>query len=164
MSLVTQISSALTTLGTAIKTLGGRVGANVDLTTTAKSTIVAAINEVKASTAAAGAQIDDVTPSTTAVYSSTKTNAAIAAANAALINGAPAAFDTLKEIADYIATDQTGAAAVNTALSNRVRFDAVQTLTAPQQAQAQANIVVYSKAEIGDPATDFVAVVNAALA
>jgi len=35
----------------------------------------------------------------------------------AVINGAPAAFDTLKEIADYIATDQTAASAVTSSLA-----------------------------------------------
>jgi hypothetical protein len=35
----------------------------------------------------------------------------------AVINGAPAAFDTLEEIADYISTDQTAASAVTSALA-----------------------------------------------
>lgn len=37
-----------------------------------------------------------------------------------LINGAPAAYDTLKEIADYIAADKTAAAAVTSSLAGKV--------------------------------------------
>lgn len=37
-----------------------------------------------------------------------------------LLNAAPAAFDTLKEIADYIASDQSAAGAMNTAIAARL--------------------------------------------
>lgn len=37
-----------------------------------------------------------------------------------LIDGAPATYDTLKEIADYIAKDKTGAAAMNEAIANKL--------------------------------------------
>lgn len=37
-----------------------------------------------------------------------------------LIDGAPATYDTLKEIADYIAEDKTGAAAMNEAIANKL--------------------------------------------
>lgn len=37
-----------------------------------------------------------------------------------LIDGAPATYDTLKEIADYIAADKTGAAAMNAAIANKL--------------------------------------------
>jgi hypothetical protein len=69
-------------------------------------------------------------------------DAAVDAKIAALVNGAPTTFDTLKEIADYIASDQTGAAAVTAALAERLRVDVAQGLTAPKQAQARANIAL----------------------
>lgn len=51
-------------------------------------------------------------------------NSAIEAAKSAvkdeLIDGAPGAYDTLKEIADYIAEDKTGAAAMNEAIANKL--------------------------------------------
>lgn len=51
-------------------------------------------------------------------------NSAIEAAKSAvkdeLIDGAPGAYDTLKEIADYIAKDKTGAAAMNEAIANKL--------------------------------------------
>ena len=59
-----------------------------------------------------------------------------------ILGGADAAYDTLLEIANYISTDQTQAAAILLALDNRVRFDAPQTLSAAEQEQAQANIGV----------------------
>ena len=45
-----------------------------------------------------------------------------------------------------------------------VRFDAAQTLTAPQQTQARANIGAQSAAAIGDPDRDLVADYTAAKA
>lgn len=68
--------------------------------------------------------------------------AAVAQAKTEIVDGAPAAYDTLLEIASYISTDQTQAAAILLALDNRVRFDAPQTLSAAEQEQAQANIGV----------------------
>ena len=68
--------------------------------------------------------------------------AAVAQAKTEIVDGAPAAYDTLLEIANYISTDQTQAAAILLALDNRVRFDAAQTLSAAEQEQAQANIGV----------------------
>ena len=51
-------------------------------------------------------------------------NSAIEAAKSAvkdeLINGAPDTYDTLKEIADYIAEDKTGAAAMNKAIAGKL--------------------------------------------
>lgn len=68
--------------------------------------------------------------------------AAVAQAKTEIVDGAPAAYNTLLEIANYISTDQTQAAAILLALDNRVRFDAAQTLSAAEQEQAQANIGV----------------------
>lgn len=45
MSLLTQISGALTRIGTEFKTVYGQIGSLASLTTTDKSTIVAAVNE-----------------------------------------------------------------------------------------------------------------------
>lgn len=45
--------------------------------------------------------------------------AAISAAKDELIGGAPATYDTLKEIADYIAEDKTGAAAMTASIGGK---------------------------------------------
>ena len=54
---------------------------------------------------------------------------------AALVNGAPAALDTLKEIADQLASDESAAAALTTALSNEV----TRAQTAESDLQSQIN-------------------------
>ena len=74
---------------------------------------------------------------------------------AKVVGGAPATFDTLKEIADYIETDKTGASAMATSINNRLRFDEQQTLTADQQ----ANVL----SALGLTDTDFVSEYNKAL-
>lgn len=93
---------------------------------------------------AAGAGVTDKTWSADKIITelaNTITNA-VSQAKTEIVDGAPVAWDTLQEIAAYIAADQTQAAAILTALDNRVRFDAVQVLSAAQQEQAQANIGV----------------------
>ncbi|QXO14613.1 head fiber protein [Gordonia phage Burley] len=82
---------------------------------------------------------------------------------AALVNGAGATLDTLKELADALGGDANFAATMTTALGNRLRLDAAQTLTEPQRAQGRTNLDVYSKTEIGNPENDLVAVFEAAL-
>lgn len=57
-----------------------------------------------------------------------------------LVAGAPGALDTWLELVAAIETDQSGIAAINTALGFRLRFDAAQTLTALQKAQAITNL------------------------
>jgi hypothetical protein len=83
---------------------------------------------------------------------------------AALIDGAPGLLDTLNEIAAALGDDPNFATTITTALAKRVRVDtAAQGLTAQEQLNARTNIDVYSKAEIGDVNTDFVAVFEAGL-
>ena len=52
---------------------------------------------------------------------------------AKVVGGAPEAFDTLKEIADYIEQDKTGASAMANSINNRLRFDEQQTLSDEQK-------------------------------
>lgn len=49
-----------------------------------------------------------------------KVNELITAKINALVNGAPQAYDTLKEIADYIAKNQSAVDAINSAIGNKV--------------------------------------------
>lgn len=74
---------------------------------------------------------------------------------AKVVGGAPATFDTLKEIADYIETDKTGASAMATSINNRLRIDEQQSLTEQQQ----SNVL----GALGLTDTDFVAVYNTAV-
>ena len=93
---------------------------------------------------AAGAGVTDKTWSADKLVSefAATITAAVAQAKTEIVDNAPTAYDTLLEIANYISTDQTQAAAILLALDNRVRFDAPQTLSAAEQEQAQANIGV----------------------
>ena len=169
MALSTVIGNLATRIGTefkAIRTLiGGSGTAGVSALDTTAKNLVAAINEVKttadSAVSSAGAAINDAVTSTTQVWSSTKTNSEIAsqsaAAVSAAIDGAPAALDTLNELAAAIGDDANFASTVTTGLGNRVRYDAAQTLTAPQQLLACQNIGV------GNPETNFVTTFEAAL-
>ena len=63
-----------------------------------------------------------------------------------------------------IGNDASFASSVTTALSNRVRVDAAQSFTDPQKAQARTNIGAADASTIGNTDTDFVAVLNTAMA
>lgn len=166
-----EIKLFATEVGTQFKAVRTLIGLLSSLTTAEKTNLVAAINEINAKTAGAGAQIDDVTARSTTVYSSSKVVSAIDEARAALkaeiLGGAGATVDTLQEIATLLANsdidDDNAIAALTTALGNRVRFDAPQTLTAPQKVQANANIGSVSLAQFGDPTTSYRDVLLAAL-
>lgn len=161
MSLTTQLATLVTRVGTEFKTVYSLTGSLSALATTDKSSLVAAINEARTT---ATAIIDDTTTSsTTKVWSASKATAAILQAKNDILGGVGAAYDTLQEIVTQITSDEGVVAGILTAIGNRLRFDAVQTLTGPQLTQGQANLGVYSTTQIGDPTTDFVAVFTAAL-
>lgn len=118
MSLASNLTAAFTRVGTEFKTVYGKIGDLSTLSTTAKGSLVAALNEVKASSGA-GVAINDTTPSTTSVYSSSKTNTAISTAVSNLVAASPATLDTLKELADALGDDPNYAATTATALGQR---------------------------------------------
>lgn len=155
MSLETQIIALAQAIGTDVKALTAKQGDLTSLSTTAKGNLVAAINELKAALGSAGAAINDAATNgaTTVTWSADKIFDTIEAAKLAvksdLTNGAAAALDTLSELAAALGNDPSFAATMATALTNRVRYDAVQTLTAPQQLQACSNIGV------GNPERNF---------
>lgn len=169
MSLASQVQSLATRIATeckSIRTLVNGNAANLSaLTTTDKTNLVAALNELKGliDGITVGAAINDSASSTTTTYSSDKINDLVTTAIAGVINSAPTALDTLDELAAALGDDSNFAATVTNSLANRVRVDAAQGLTAPQQLQARDNINVYSKTEIGDPTTDFVTTFNTGL-
>lgn len=160
-------------IGADIKALNLSQGSLSALNTTAKGSLVAAINELKVvidSMSSGGAVIDDGAGDgeTTVTWSADKILDTIIAASAALkndlTNGAGAALDTLKELADALGNDPTFAATIATQIANRVRFDAAQALSVPQQTQARSNIGALAADVVGDPDRDFVADYNTAKA
>ena len=111
------------------------------------------------------AVIDDANAASTATtFSASKITSLLDVLKADLLGGADAAFDTLKELQDAILNDQTGIAALLAAVDKRVRFDAAQALTAPEQEQARQNIGALAAVALGNPETDFVAIFETALA
>jgi hypothetical protein len=66
------------------------------------------------------------------------------AAIAAVIDGAPAALNTLNELAVALGDDANFATTMSTALGNRLRVDAAQGLNGTQQAQGRANLALDS--------------------
>lgn len=172
MSLAIRLSDLTTRISTEVKALRTLLNGNATdlaaLTTTAKTTLVAAVNEVNAKPSG-GAAISDTTTATTTTWSSTKTDSEITAARVAvkseiLGSGVPAALDTLDELAAALGDDANFAATTTTALGNRVRVDtAAQGLTTTQQSNARTNIAAAGSVEVGDVEQDLVAVFNAGL-
>ncbi len=177
-SLSTNIQNLVATQAGALKATRVLLNANAAdlsaLDTTAKGSLLAAINEVfsiaNAAANSGGAVINDAAASTSETYSSDKIVALIAAlildsATAAgttwsssqittyvadqlstLLGGAPAALDTLKLLADSIGDDANYAASVTAALANKIDLASAQTYTSAQIAQGQANLVAIGMA------------------
>ncbi|ADU99841.1 hypothetical protein [Alicycliphilus denitrificans] len=146
MSLESRIIALAQAIGTDIKAIKVAQGTLSALNTTNKSSLVAAINELMTLISGSGATIDDNAGNgnTAATWSADKIYDSIEAAKMAvksdLINGAGAALDTLNELAAALGNDPSFAATIAGELANRVRYDAAQALTSPQQAQARSNI------------------------
>lgn len=170
MSLETKIVALAQAIGADVKTLRLAQGDLTALTTTAKTSLVAAVNELALLVAdAGGADIDDGAASGSAVtWSVDKITSAITAARNALkdelVGGAGAALDTLAELAAALGDNPNFATTIATELGNRVRYDAAQVLTLEQQSQARTNIGAASAAAIGDTERDLVAVYTTAKA
>lgn len=164
MSLETRLIAAVQAIGADIKDLNAKRGLLSSLNTTDKTSIVAAINEIVAALASAGASINDTAGdgNTTETWSANKIFDEIAAAKDAvtnsLVNGAAATLDTLNELAAALGNDPNYAATIATALTKRIRVDAAQSFTGPEQLQACQNIGV------GNPEVDLVATYNTAKA
>ena len=139
-----RLNSLAAAIGSDIKALRDASGVLANLPTTAKNNLVAAIAEVytMASGGSSQAAID----------------LAINSLRSELRAGAGAALDTFSEVAAQLQADESAAAALATAINNRVRFDEAQNLSAAQQLQACTNI------GIGNPDVDLISAYNTAKA
>jgi hypothetical protein len=186
MSLQTRLNDLITAIGTDYKQLrtfitGSGTGDLTGLTTTSKTSLITAINEVngKAAPAPAAAtttSLGTVQLATLAeVATGTDTTKVVtvagvrqerAAVKAEILGASvPAALDTLDELANALADDAAFASTITTSLGNRLRVDTpTQGLTATQQLNGRTNLDVYSKTEIGNPETDLVALYTTAKA
>ena len=152
-----RITSLAQAIAADIKQLTTNQGTLTALTTTDKTSLVKAINELKSSITNA-TNINDTSTSTSTTWSSDKINTSINNAVSALVNGAGTTLDTLKELADALGNDANFATTIATQMGKRVRVDAAQTFTVAEQAQGCANL------GIGNPDTDLLAVYTSAKA
>ena len=97
MSLATRIESLVIRVAQEFNDVRATAGSLASLSTNDKSSLVAAINELKAAVLSAMA-IDDNQISTTSTYSSNKIVSLLDALKADILGGADAAYDTLVEI------------------------------------------------------------------
>ena len=194
-----QIHDLATAVGSKARVIDSKIGALTSLATSDKTTVVAAINEVRQSVssfsdtvngfstrlgtaetnigtnksdlttvksnittlqgavealeeavdaledfAASSTDINDSVVSEATTWSSFKTNASINEAKQAvkdeILNGAGTAYDTLKELADLIVSNASAIEALQSLAAGHVKYDAAQTLTETQKAQARSNI------------------------
>lgn len=121
-----------------------QIGTDVGLSKKDIIALQTAVGAISAPTAvisdAAGAGVFDKTWSADKLIA--YITAAATQAKDDIINGAPAALDTLLEIAGQLAADQTALGALVLALDAAIRTDIVQTFTDAQKTQAQENMGV----------------------
>ena len=143
MKLVERITLVVKEIGKDIKALKGRVLALEGNTGSGTVDETAVTNKVTEQITALKGELPTlVTPT-------------INAEIAKVVDGAPDAFNTLKEIADYIEQDKTGASAMAESINKRLRIDEQQTLTE----QEQSNVL----GALGLTDTDFVSTYNTAV-
>ena len=162
MSLATRIESLVIRVAQEFNDVRAKAGNLANLTTTDKSNLVAAINELKAAVVSS-AVIDDAHIAATTTYSSNKIVSLLDALKTDILGGAAAAYDTLVEIQQLLQNGTSGLDALLAAVNNRVRFDAAQSLTVAEQLQARSNIGAVAATDVGNTDTDFVAVFVGAL-
>lgn len=162
MSLATRIESLVLRVAQEFNDVRAKAGNLANLTTTDKSNLVAAINELQAAVVSASA-IDDQNTATTSTYSSSKIVTLLDALKTEILGGADAAYDTLVEIQQLLQNGTSGLDALLAAVNHRVRFDAAQTLTDEEKAQARSNIGAVALADVGNPDSDFVSTFEGAL-
>jgi capsid protein len=157
MSLATRIESLVIRVAQEFNDVRAKAGNLANLTTTDKSNLVAAINELKAAVVSSS-EIDDANIAISSTYSSSKIVTLLDALKAEILGGADAAYDTLVEIQQLLQNGTSGLDALLAAVNNRVRFDAAQSLTVAEQLQARSNIGAVAASDVGNTDTDFVAV------
>jgi hypothetical protein len=174
MSFATRLSDLATRVATECKSLrtllNGNAADNSALITTAKSNLVAAINEVKTQAnslaASGGATINDASSnSTTQTYSINKILQSLTdlstSIKSEILGGVGLDGDTLAELKAFI---DSSAGDITALVANRLRFDAPQTLTTPQKVQVNENAGSLSLVQSGDPETNLVNIFQTGLA
>lgn len=149
--LYTRINELATAIGIAIKGVKDSIGDLSGLSTTNKTSIIGAINELDTSIKTkSNLTLDTVRvelindigdPSTTSTYSSSKiedkiteaVEAGKTAVKNSILDGAETAYDTLKEIQEIIKKDKTAAASLLESVNNRLKINERMELTTEQK-------------------------------
>lgn len=117
--------------------------AGSDALTLAQSQVTGLVSDLTAKAPIASPAFTGTPTAPTAIITDSSTQLAttafVAAALAALVNSAPAALDTLNELAAALGNDPAFSATIAAALGNRLRFDAAQSLSGGQKTQLQSN-------------------------
>lgn len=154
-----RITALAQAIGADVKALNLKQGDLTSLSTTSKTNLVVAINELFTLVQSAGGNIiNDAATGAASTYSSNKIGAdltsAISALRTELKAGAGAALDTFAELAAAINNDASFATTIANSLSKRVRADAAQTFSAAERLQARQNIDAFGSIELGNPDAD----------
>ena len=149
--LFTAVDSLATEIGKELKKSNKKIGDTSTLKTTNKGDIVSAVNEIKdalANTGQAfslqdakdgliknGARASDTTYSSEKIesYVTEQITAAKASVKEDILDGAEAAYDTLKEIQEIIKKDKTVTASLLEAVNNRLKINERMELTTEQK-------------------------------
>lgn len=156
----TASASAVTTSNQALSTAQATaqaMGTLANLESQAKDTVVSAINELVAKynqlQIEIGATILDTatTGDTTHTWSANQIISYVQSIQQAILGGADAAYDTLKEIETILQNNSDSITNILTALSGCLQVGQAQTFTTAQMIQGCTNL------GIGDPTTDLLA-------
>ena len=163
MSLSTNVSNLATRVATEVKAVRTLINGNAAdlsaLTTTEKTTLVAALNELNAAIGAIDLTdlISDATTATTTTWSSTKINSSIDAAVSALVDGAPGVLDTLNELAAALGDDADFTTTITNLINSKADDSAVVHVTGDETV---AGIKTFSSAPVVPDASFAIAKVD----
>ncbi len=170
--LAAAVGGDINSLNAAMAAVDTEVGDLTQLATSAKSSLVSALNELKSQVGNIDitALINDNITASSSTWSSDKVKTQIDVAVDALVNGAPGAMDTLKELAAEITGNEGVLNQLLATQAKRVAVDKTQNFTDGEKGQARANIGAASDADhsalsnrVGDVSTaNPVAIYNAA--
>jgi len=147
--LAAAVGGDINSLNAAMSAVDAEIGDLSTLATSAKNSLVAALNELKSQVGNIDLTAlinDNVTGSDTA-WSSDKVKTQIETAVDALVNGAPGAMDTLKELAAEITGNEGVLNQLLASQAKRVAVDKAQNFTDSEKSQARANIGAASTAD-----------------
>lgn len=174
MTVETQFLSLVNRITVSINTLNGFIGDLDTLPTTDKSSLINSLIELKGIVdshySEQQALINDNITSSTKTWSSYWISHEINLAITELIDGAPGALNTLKELANALQNNPDIIASLNDIINKRVAVDVVQSFSTLEQTLGRANINAASDTEVqqlltglGNYNTNFAAIFTNAL-